>query len=442
MRKKFFNLPLKTQIIFSTMPIYVSSTLNPDIETDEQILARQKKFSTLTKSIRWKLSYFETGDKIQTIGQKYRFELLRLANITRLIREYYFNEVRFKDFPKEIEKRTGVSLLTAQEITRYIKSEIIDWDPWAEYLEKLPKASAREILTKFPKVAEQKITDGYLEFKNQPGEIFDPTIRNWLQDYIQHLGQERHSNIQRMDFLFHTENTKNLSSTEREKLGIILKSFDENIPLPIDVENNEIVFDISEKPTVPQKSFPPGGVITERPVFKDQEASSKARPFFSSSISVNNKIGVSQGQTLSNSSKSNFIQTQKSASKNFTRPYSTFAKVSADKTITAAPTPKLIQKKTPDTIQFINPYPKPETHKVEPLTEIAGTAPVKLKGFSEGIMKKSVPPASRLTENAANETKSYTLRHPKNIIYPHYGIKREEKPEPRIDGNIVDLSGN
>ena len=440
----FSKLDNKTQSNWLTTPMLVPITIIPDDETEEQLSSRHDKFLSLPKEIKNKLASSETSQKIQAIGQKYGFELLRLANITRLIREYYFGEVKFEDFPKEIEKRMGVSLFTAQEIARYIKKEIIDWDPWKEYLEKLPKASAREILTKFPKVAEQEITDGYLEFKDKPEEIFDPTIQNWLRDYVLHLGQERHSNIQRMDYLFRAENTKNLTSTEREKLGIILKSFDENIPLPIDPENNEVVFDVSEKPATPEKAFPSGGVITERPVFKDQET-----PFKNQSFPSQSNIRAPQGQTLSGSSRDRFIQPQKPAAENFIKPYpQTINKPSTS--------PQPAQKNIPhsqlpvtnyhEEIQFSNPFPAPGTHEPKITeTEMAGETPVKFKGFSEGVAT-AAPPAS-LREQArlrsvAGGQKPYAPSHPKNVIYPHYGPQREEKPEPKIDGNIVDLSGD
>ena len=234
--------PNQKQIEILTSPVSVPATQDPDAETAAQRFERNGKFINLPIAIKARLSSSETSQRIQLIGQKYGFELLRLANITRLIREYYFGEVRFENFPSEIEKRMGVSLLTAQEITRYIKSEIIDWDPWAEYLAKLPKMPIREIAQRYPKIASMEITKGYIELKNSDG-LENPTIKNWLKDFVSHLGYEKHSQMQRTEYLFHSENGKDLDSLDREKLSIILKSFDENVPLPMDEENGEIVFD-------------------------------------------------------------------------------------------------------------------------------------------------------------------------------------------------------
>ena len=228
-------------------PMLVPNRSDLLAESNEEFIKRHERFLGLAGGIKYKLAFPGTGEKIQTIGKKYGFELLRLANITRLIREYYFGEVRLENFSREIEKRMSVSLLTAQEIARYIKAEIIDWDPWAEYLAKLPKASAREIVAKYPKVADKEITGDFIELKDRPDDIFAPSIKNWLRDYTMNVGQANHSDIIRMNYLFHTENTKGLTSQERDKLGIILKSFDENIPLAVDTENQEIIFEYIEK---------------------------------------------------------------------------------------------------------------------------------------------------------------------------------------------------
>ena len=114
MNTNFSNLSPQAQTALPTIPMYLPSAQNPDSETEQQVIARQDRFLQLPKAIRFKLASFDIGFKIEAIGRKYGFELQRLANITRLIREYYFGEVRLEDFPREIEKRMGVSLLTAQ----------------------------------------------------------------------------------------------------------------------------------------------------------------------------------------------------------------------------------------------------------------------------------------------------------------------------------------
>ena len=504
---KFSQLSQDIQLSRCSVPQCVSVTQNPDEETREQIVSRQEKFLKLQKSIKYKLASWEAGTKIQAIGQKYGFELLRLANITRLIREYYFGEVRLENFPQEIEHRMGVSPPAAQEIARYIKYEIIDWDPWAEYLATLPKVTVRELFAKYPKAAEQEITDGFLEFKDRPDDLFEPTVKNWLRDYISHVGQMGHTSIDRMKYLFYAENTQKLSSPEREKLGIIFKSFDENILLPVDVENQEIVFDISEQGT-PEAAERDG-----------RERNQKGREIQTQGLHP--ESFVKPYQPITTAPKAHFRAPVPPTHPSFTRPYQptveiprpqptppvpspqpeptqkptsgfrsrpvpaenvvNLAKPSALAHPAAAP-PKKAEPPLPafqniqnskfpretrlargdqiqysdQAMQFFNPYPKPETHEIafgavpipptEPSAEPAGASQIKLKGFTEGAAGPSGPFPKPTEKKPAAPPARKTIPapppRPKNIIHPHnYRFFSEETPGPRINGNIVDLSG-
>ena len=58
-------------------------------------------------------------------------------------------------------------------------------------------------------------------------------IRLLLHDYIQSVGVGQHSNIERLDYLYHSSNAIKLKESERKLLAEILKSYDEEIMLPI-----------------------------------------------------------------------------------------------------------------------------------------------------------------------------------------------------------------
>jgi hypothetical protein len=452
-KSNFIRLSRENQINRMTNPMMVSLTQLPDEEMRETITKRHTRFLSLPQKTKDKLSSLKTSQKIQSIGQKYGFELLRLANITRLIREYYFGEVRLEDFPREIEKRMGVSLLTAQEIARFIKSEIIDWDPWAEFLASLPKMPIREILKKYPAVGDQQISDGFIEIKGSE-DVFDGTIRNWLRDYVLHLGQANKSSIQRMNYVFHTENTRGLDSTAREKLSIILKSFDENSPLPVDVENNEVVLETvmgggtkqtnispaqqsAPRPAMPQfakpfqnqKSMPsaPGKSFATHPEAK-LGTPPKVRLF--PSAPAGGGTGIPQSQTLANTD-----------------------------------------------MRFVNPYPQPETHRMPDWKKtraaelsseqtVAGldrTAPKKEildSGSSSPLVvkemvsrqnisadappaPKSAPAPKKVFQFSGEPTPAEFIRPKKNVINPISRIhpsRPASRPEPKLDGNVVDLS--
>lgn len=442
------------QIEIFTSPVSVPATQDPNAETYIQQSERNGKFIDLPVSIKMRFSSPETSQKIQVIGQKYQFELLRLANITRLIREYYFGEVDFNNFPVEIEKRMSVSLLTAQEITRYIKSEIIDWDPWAEYLAKLPKLPIREIAQKYPKITNMEITKGYIELKNSD-DLENPTIKNWIKDYISHLGYDHHSQMQRADYLFHSENGRDLDSQDREKLGIILKSFDENILLPVDEENGEIVFDgmISEsqpKADRPMSAASKFAVNTRvlRPQPVPQTTNNFIKPYA--------PISQLQRPTLPQPLPSRFQPTSSQSS-----PLHASGQVHEEEIrpnhapIRTGPTqnfviPNPVSQPQPirDTpANFASQVGREEINKYFSAPESSKIPEIKIHSITEYNEPRIAPQQTRPQQNVQRPIqispqpspyKEERDARPKHrMIEPFFSKPR---PEPKLDGNIVDLS--
>jgi hypothetical protein len=66
--------------------------------------------------------------------------------------------------------------------------------------------------------------------------------------------------VDRGNFLFRSENGRRLSPEERERVNLVLKSVEENMPLEIDTEKSEIIFPVFE--TSAQVRPPQPGVQT------------------------------------------------------------------------------------------------------------------------------------------------------------------------------------
>jgi hypothetical protein len=322
----------------------------------------------------------------------------------------------------------AVSPFTTQEITRYIKSAIIDWDPWAEYVAKLPKMSVREMFEKKLKIAGTEITAGYVELRGSD-DLEDPTIKNWIQDYITHLGYGQHSQMQRTEYLFHSENGKNLSSQDREKLSIITRSFDENIPLPVDEENGEIVFDglISDPRPTNTPSPIPTTTNIPRPQFAPQplplrQTSSFVPPIETTAdkqgsfIKPYNPIPEPPRPTLPHRQASSPAPT--APPQNFVRP----ASIPKPQNIVESPVHLASQ-------DGLNP----EIGKYFNASEIP---PIKIHSMTEHneprVAPQSLPARPTIQQPP-----------PQQPERPKYRIINPFEPriaEPRLDGNIVDLS--
>ncbi|KKR44153.1 MAG: hypothetical protein UX02_C0001G0204 [Candidatus Moranbacteria bacterium GW2011_GWC1_45_18] len=383
------------------------------------------------------LEYSMNNPEIQRLNEK---DQIRLMRIFRLY-DYFLIEPIVDLDDTAVEYIMKFPMYLSQSLQE-IKAEMLPalGKKAATSTKKLEKYTIKQAIQQYPKIGEQGITSSPLKIKSFDRPV-RPSIKNWLYDYTSILGQGAHDSIQRTNYLFRSENAKNLSSSERDKLGIILKSFDENTPLPIDTENNEVVFEnlgtqnAERRTSIPSQSHA-------------QESFIRAYP----------KVVPRPTSPL------------KPVENSFIRPYPPVSRPAgnaADRSAAPAKPPTLprpIQKNIPNSrkaIQFVNPFPAPESH------EVAGEAPVKLKGFSEGISRDnqgSVPPVSSKVQPAnqgstspprrnvgvpqnqalapTEPLKPYAPSRPKNIFYPHYGPQREEKPEPRVEGNIVDLSGD
>jgi hypothetical protein len=501
-KNEFGSLTEDQQLTKLTTPVYVPLTENPDDETFAEKLERYRKFEKLPEAVRYKLVDPKTSRKIKAIGRKYNFDALHLANITRIIREYYFGEAHLENFPREIEKRMGISPLVSQEITDYIQLEIIKWDAWGEYLAKLPKVTARELDARYPRTAEREITNDYIEFKDRPDQIFDPSIKNWLRDYISHMGQTNRSDIERTNYLFHTKNTEKLTSQERERLSILLKSFDENIPLAIDTETQEVVFEnLAEsriraalgtrltRNAVPERKIEESSFIK---TYKSTGATAKTtfvRPAASTRYPIPSKPEGSYQSSAFLPRETSFRDSVKPSLKaplpkidhsfrpevaKFKQPAQSLEKRFASSAPKANRPPSIARNLSQsgpqsDNLQFFNPYPTPGKHEVNlgqiavPQSELqkkdqisgqtvskspiakkqndnmALQSTIKVKGFTE---KQTAQP-KRKAPSASSKKPVYDVpNRQKNVLYPHdYFAEREEKPEVKIDGNTVDLSG-
>jgi hypothetical protein len=120
---------------------------------------------------------------------------------------------------------------------RIVQKNIIE-----EVSRKETQLSLTEALSQYPKLGEQNITTDQIKLRFMPS-LVRPSIKNWITDFHDAMGAMKHSPIDRGNFLFHSENGKKLSPADRQKLGVILKSLDEQSLLNIDTESQAVIFD-------------------------------------------------------------------------------------------------------------------------------------------------------------------------------------------------------
>ncbi|MFC1645287.1 hypothetical protein ACFL08_04645 [Patescibacteria group bacterium] len=240
MRKnKFLELNKQLQVERCTIPQAVFSTINPDDETDKQIIERQEKFLQLSEDIKDKLVSSETSKKIENIGKRYGLELLQLAPIARAIRNYYFGDINTDQFSEIFSREIGVDTRIAQEIAAYVTREIVEKDISGG---KIIKMSLSDAIKKYPALAEQLITAAPIAPQNATEQPRKPSLGNWIKDYINVMGTGKHSTMERGKYLYGSKRTRTVSATEKNVLSEMIRALEEHIPVSIDVIRNKVIF--------------------------------------------------------------------------------------------------------------------------------------------------------------------------------------------------------
>ncbi len=167
---------------------------------------------------------------------------------------------------------------------------------------KLPLLKA---LAEYPRVGEQMVTSDKIRLKGQ-GEPQRPTLANWIRCYRDELGIGMHDQVTRGRFLFQSDNGKKLSTQDRDRINLIIKSLEEEFPLDVDTDRMQIVFTASTAPAVqapataaaPKLTFPsaPQGA-PERPV-RPYTPPAPAAPAAPAAVSVSAGKGSFLGATF------------------------------------------------------------------------------------------------------------------------------------------------
>lgn len=146
------------------------------------------------------------------------------------------------EIPKEAPKKGVEQFLKREEEMEAMQEEKERKEEEERLKEEIINEPIGSLLKKYPKVGEQVIgAQKEITIKSMPLPM-KPMIKYWLSDYREKMGYESHSNIDRVEYVYHDRNTKNMNEEERRQLNLVLKSLDEGISLPYSVRIGKIDF--------------------------------------------------------------------------------------------------------------------------------------------------------------------------------------------------------
>ncbi|MCK5475575.1 MAG: hypothetical protein KAI71_03275 [Candidatus Pacebacteria bacterium] len=217
-RKNMLDLNLK--IIFKELTIEnLPESIEKELKTDKET-ASQITLDLLVKKFYLARSYFPgIDDMILKLGGRIPKEKPRKLAEQLLKREKEMEAIKEKEKAEEKEKMADT-----------IISKPIE-----------------DLLKEFPIVGNQQIGNQKSIKLKSKAILMRPLVKYWMEDYRIKMGQYRHSNIQRVQYVYHDKNTKNMNEEERRQLNLILKSVDEKIPLPYSTRMEKIDFSKMEE---------------------------------------------------------------------------------------------------------------------------------------------------------------------------------------------------
>lgn len=99
-----------------------------------------------------------------------------------------------------------------------------------------------ELAKEYPQVESQRIGSQESIIVQGSDVPMKPEIKYWMKDYSEKMGYFQHSNLDRVSYVYHDKNTKNMNEEERRQLSLVLKSLDEEMPLPYSTKHGKIDF--------------------------------------------------------------------------------------------------------------------------------------------------------------------------------------------------------
>lgn len=202
------------------------------------------------------IHHWETSELLYNIVfERYKISEEQARKITEIIWEIYFKRIPYTNLNNELlkiisEKETLNQILNTlnKELFPPIHTYLIGKnDP--KQLQAIEKITLNNAINNYPEIGEQLVTSNHIKLKNFP-EPVRPSINNWLSDYTFSLGFESHSAMDRGTYLFRNENAKGLNSIDREKISYILKAYDENSPVEVNINTKQIVFPKREQANI------------------------------------------------------------------------------------------------------------------------------------------------------------------------------------------------
>jgi hypothetical protein len=245
------KLPEDQRIKMQATPMLASVHWSFEDDTIKDSELWFEEFNRLDLAIRYGLGEKQVSQAILSFAKKYDiYKKEYIGEISRIIREVYSRNLREEDIRRRLVEKINLKpneLDLAMEDLKQIVLLVKELGRKAEQKEKKELASQYEYLNitniaqNYPQALQQIVTSQPIKLETY-NQFVHPSVKNWLDDYLEKMGAGKHTSLQRSHYLFNTENTKKLKAIERQKVAELIESYDEGRRMIFNKANKKIEF--------------------------------------------------------------------------------------------------------------------------------------------------------------------------------------------------------
>ncbi len=237
------GLSSEKRLDIQATPMTASVSWKMDEDTNGMVANWFKRSDELPVNIKLGLGDAEIRKEIisliESLGMKNEESA---GEVSRIIRDVYVNLIKGDEVIKRLKDRLKIPQDKINEVIKKIASIVakvkaVGNKKSDEYYDKV---TIKKAIEKYPKVAQQEITNSLI-FDKSSGETIEPTVQNWINDYINFAGSGMHTSLERGRYLVDSKNVKNLDDREKKCLENVLESYDDNKIILIDKEEEYLM---------------------------------------------------------------------------------------------------------------------------------------------------------------------------------------------------------
>ena len=227
------NLTPEKRLEMQASPYLASVHWKMDDDLNGDIKNLFEQYNRLPLEIKLGLWSARIRQEVEKVARD--FELFKeeyLGEISRMVRDYFLAGWKKEALVKRVKKVFGLDANGAENLVGHILRiiKLVEEEGKKMARQSYVSLTLEEAEARYPNLGEQKITKEDI-FNEKTGVFIEPTVDNWITNYINYAGSGAHSALERSRYLSNSANVAKLSPEEKECLKKILRSFDEKTKL-------------------------------------------------------------------------------------------------------------------------------------------------------------------------------------------------------------------